>query len=209
MYSSSTTYLTIHLVVTLLGLSPILNSLASSISKDSIWAIATWLFISNFLGFDYGSGIERKFPASFSTNAAITAAVVLASCLPTTTHVFSLMLFSIQVFGLFPVFRRYLKHISWSLHVCLTMLLVLGAAGGLSIMLGWGWAIVWVLSVVVGMGGCGWWMIDLQKYKKWAISFFRVSILINNNLVRSMDHGIQLAQLFDDNGNEQRIEFDM
>jgi phosphatidylinositol glycan class C protein len=44
----------------LLGLSPILRSLTKGVTEDSIWAIATWLFIANFLGFDYGSGIERK-----------------------------------------------------------------------------------------------------------------------------------------------------
>ncbi|KAG0634923.1 phosphatidylinositol N-acetylglucosaminyltransferase subunit C [Tuber brumale] len=158
--------------VTLLGLSPILRSLTGSITDDSIWAIATWLFLANTLSFDYGSGVEVKFPASLSTNAAITSSVVLASRLPSegdlppnTAHVFSLILTSIQVFGLFPVFRRYLKHVSWGLHVCLTVMLVLGAAGGLGAVVGWGWAVVWVLGVVGGMGGCGWWLIGLQKYK--------------------------------------------
>ena len=120
--------------------------------------------------------MEVKFPASLSTNAAITSSVVLASRLPSegdlppnTAHVFSLILTSIQVFGLFPVFRRYLKHVSWGLHVCLTVVLVLGAAGGLGAVVGWGWAVVWVLGVVGGMGGCGWWLIGLQKYKKYVL----------------------------------------
>jgi len=155
---------------TLLGLSPILRSLTKGVTSDSIWAIATWLFIANFLSFDYSSSVERNFPASFSTNAAITSSVVLASRLTDTSHVFSLMLFSIQVFGLFPVFRRTLKHINWDLHVALTEVLVLGAAGGLWFVAGWGWALAWVLSVIAGMGGCGWWMIDLQKYKKYVCS---------------------------------------
>jgi phosphatidylinositol glycan class C protein len=55
---------------------------------------------------------------------------------------------------------------SWNLHVLLTVVLVLGAAAGLWCVVGWGWAVAWVLGVLVGMGGCGWWMIDLQKYKK-------------------------------------------
>ncbi|RPB05281.1 GPI2-domain-containing protein [Choiromyces venosus 120613-1] len=163
---------TLLIYFTLLGLSPILRSLTGSITDDSIWAIATWLFLANTLSFDYGSGVEVKFPASLSTNAAITSSVVLASRLPSegdlppnTAHVFSLILISIQVFGLFPVFRRYLKHVSWGLHVCLTVVLVLGAAGGLGGVVGWGWAVVWVLGVVGGMGGCGWWLIGLQKYK--------------------------------------------
>ncbi|CUS08391.1 unnamed protein product, partial [Tuber aestivum] len=165
---------TLLIYFTLLGLSPILRSLTGSITDDSIWAIATWLFLANTLSFDYGSGVEVKFPASLSTNAAITSSVVLASRLPSegdlppnTAHVFSLILTSIQVFGLFPVFRRYLKHVSWGLHVCLTVVLVLGAAGGLGAVVGWGWAVVWVLGVVGGMGGCGWWLIGLQKYKKY------------------------------------------
>ncbi|KAI5789682.1 phosphatidylinositol N-acetylglucosaminyltransferase subunit C [Peziza echinospora] len=90
---------------TLLGLAPILRSLTKSISSDSIWAMASWLFVANCLSFDYGSDVSVTFPASLSTNAAIMASVVLASRLPTTTHVFSLVLFSIEMFGLFPVFR--------------------------------------------------------------------------------------------------------
>ncbi|KAJ4407503.1 glycosylphosphatidylinositol anchor biosynthesis, partial [Neurospora sp. IMI 360204] len=50
---------------------------------------------------------QHKFPiASLSTNAALMASTVLASRLPSTGQVFSLTLFSIEVFGLFPVFRR-------------------------------------------------------------------------------------------------------
>lgn len=55
---------------------------------------------------------------------------------------------------------------SWNLHVLLTAVLVLGAAAGLMIVVGRGWAVTWVLGVIAAMGGCGWWMIDLQKYKK-------------------------------------------
>jgi len=151
---------------TLLGLSPILRSLTESISSDSIWAISSWLFIANCLSFDYGSGVSVKFPASLSTNAAIMASVVLASRLPTTTHVFSLVLFSIEVFGLFPVFRRYLRHISWYGHVALTVMLVGGAAVGLGMNVGWGWAWGWVGLMGPGiMGGCSWWLMWLQRYK--------------------------------------------
>ncbi|KAF8477327.1 phosphatidylinositol N-acetylglucosaminyltransferase-domain-containing protein [Kalaharituber pfeilii] len=151
---------------TLLGLSPILRSLTESISSDSIWAISSWLFIANCLTFDYGSGVTVKFPASLPTNAAIMASVVLASRLPTTTHVFSLVLFSIEVFGLFPVFRRYLRHISWYGHVALTIILVGGAAIGLGLMVGWGWAWGWVGLMGPGiMGGCSWWLMWLQRYK--------------------------------------------
>ncbi|OAX77824.1 hypothetical protein ACJ72_07873 [Emergomyces africanus] len=101
----------------LLGLSPILKSLTKSTTSDSIWAMSCWLMVINIFFFDYSSnsggsgtggstesGAAAKFPASLSTNAAVMASTVLASRLKSTTHVFSLTLFSIEVFGLFPVF---------------------------------------------------------------------------------------------------------
>lgn len=173
---------------TLLGLSPILKSLTLSTSSDSIWAMSFWLLAINIFFFDYSGawvGVN-KFPvASLSTNAALMASTVLASRLPSTGQVFSLTLFSIEVFGLFPVFRRYARHRSWRYHVILTVLLVLGAGGGVGMILGgadcdgpracenqpWPWAsgllgmVVGCVIAAVAMGGCSWWLIGLQKYK--------------------------------------------
>jgi phosphatidylinositol N-acetylglucosaminyltransferase subunit C len=174
---------------TLLGLSPILKSLTRSTSSDSIWTMSLGLFIINIFFFDYGSppsrssvgGGNKNIPASLSTNAALMASTVLASRLPSTGQVFSLTLFSIEVFGLFPVFRRYARQRSWRGHVTLTTLLVVGAGGGVGLILGHGgdghgfWDWPWksgLLGVVIGvlvtglaMGGCSWWLIGLQKYK--------------------------------------------
>lgn len=173
---------------TLLGLSPILKSLTRSTSSDSIWAMSFWLLTINIFFFDYSGtwvGVN-KFPvAPLSTNAALMASTVLASRLPSTGQVFSLTLFSIEVFGLFPVFRRYARHRSWRYHVILTVLLVLGAGGGVGIILGaadcetpamcknapYPWKsgllgmVVGCLIAAVAMGGCSWWLIGLQKYK--------------------------------------------
>ncbi|PWY92866.1 phosphatidylinositol:UDP-GlcNAc transferase PIG-C [Aspergillus heteromorphus CBS 117.55] len=158
----------------LLGLSPILKSLTKSTASDSIWALSCWLLIMNIFSFDYGSGEgagATKFPASLSTNAAVMASTVLASRLPSTTHVFSLMLFSMEVFGLFPIFRRQLRHVSWTGHVLLTLALVIVAGGAVGITLRGGWAAAVVGSILgsiltaLGMGGCSWWLISLQKYK--------------------------------------------
>ena len=156
----------------LLGLSPILKSLTLSTSSDSIWALSSWLMGINVFTFDYGAGAEAKFPASLSTNAALMASTVLASRLPSTTHVFSLTLFSIEVFGLFPVFRRHLRHQSWIGHLWLTTALVVLASGGLSMTIsGGGWG-MGVGGVVLGgiitslsMGMTSWWLIGLQRYK--------------------------------------------
>lgn len=161
----------------LLGLSPILKSLTESTSSDSIWAMTCWLMCINIFFFDYSGGVGVKFPASLSTNAALMASTVLASRLPSTTHVFSLTLFSIEVFGLFPVFRRHLRHFSWQGHLLLTLALMLGAGAGLGLTISGrplfqgGWkraiagALIWGLGSAVGMGGCSWWLIGLQRYK--------------------------------------------
>lgn len=172
----------------LLGLSPILKSLTQSTASDSIWAMAFWLMCINVVFFDYSSGVtdetapleggggSAKFPASLSTNAALMASTVLASRLRSITHVFSLTLFSIEVFGLFPIFRRYLRHFSWRGHLALTWALVMGAGGGTAICMGeptagWPWqrGIVGVLLGCVvtslAMGMCSWWLIGLQRYK--------------------------------------------
>ncbi|OTB03978.1 hypothetical protein M426DRAFT_321271, partial [Hypoxylon sp. CI-4A] len=172
----STVKSAILIYFTLLGLSPILKSLTRSTSSDSIWAMSFWLLAINIFFYDYSSG-PVKFPASLSTNAALMASTVLASRLPSTGQVFSLTLFSIEVFGLFPVFRRYARHRSWRYHVVLSALLVIGAGGGVGLILGgekdgvWPWksgllgVLVAASIAVVAMGGCSWWLIGLQKYK--------------------------------------------
>ncbi|KAK8074659.1 hypothetical protein PG997_009322 [Apiospora hydei] len=156
---------------TILGLSPILKSLTRSTSPDSIWAMSFLLLAINIFFFDYSGGVGVKFPASLSTNAALMASTVLASRLPSTGQVFSLTLFSIEVFGLFPVFRRYARHRSWRYHVTLTVLLTVGAGGGMGLILGEGemdgllGVLVRAFIVIVAMGASSWWLIGLQKYK--------------------------------------------
>ncbi|KAK2821747.1 hypothetical protein FQN49_007714 [Arthroderma sp. PD_2] len=165
---------------TLRGLSPILKSLTKSTTSDSIWAMSCWLMAINIFFFDYGSGEKNipvggaataNFPASLSTNAALMASTVLASRLKSTSHVFSLTLFSIEVFGLFPVFRRHLRSYSWRGHVALTVALVLAASASVGITLrgGLSGAIIGILiggpSTALIMGSCSWWLISLQRYK--------------------------------------------
>lgn len=166
---------------TLLGLSPILKSLTRSTSSDSIWAMSFWLLAINIFFFDYSgtwAGVNNISVASLSTNAALMASTVLASRLPSTGQVFGLTLFSIEVFGLFPVFRRFARHRSWRFHVLLTVLLVLGAGAGVGMTMArhdpdatWPWK-SGLVGMLVGcvisasaMGGCSWWLLGLQKYK--------------------------------------------
>jgi phosphatidylinositol glycan class C protein len=113
-----------------------------------------------------------RFPASLSTNAALMASTVLASRLTSTTHVFSITLFSIEVFGLFPVFRRHLRYVSWRANLILTIMLVGAAGAGVGVTISGGrWTAAAVgcvlgsLIIVLAMGICSWWLIGLQKYK--------------------------------------------
>jgi phosphatidylinositol glycan class C protein len=101
------------------------------------------------------------------------ASTVLASRLESTTHVFSLTLFSIEVFGLFPIFRRKLQSVSWRGHILLTVVLVLNAGGAVVMTLTGKFRLgAWIAGAVVGgtgtllaMGSASWWLIGLQKYK--------------------------------------------
>lgn len=132
---------------------------------------------------------QNTYPSSLSTNAAVMASTVLASRLPTTSSVFSLTLFSIQVFGLFPLFRRHLRSRSFPLHTLLTVALVLMASAGLGLILSQsythrygdcGFCLSWcahivgrsLIGVLIGglgtifvTGGCAWYLISLQRYK--------------------------------------------
>jgi phosphatidylinositol glycan class C protein len=100
------------------------------------------------------------------------ASSVLASRLPSTTHVFSLTLFSMEIFGLFPIFRRQLLARSWLGHLTLTIQLTMAAWGGVFMTLTGGGHGSFIAGVLIGssltficMGICSWWLIGLQKYK--------------------------------------------
>lgn len=98
-----------------------------------------------------------------------------------------------------------MKHLSWGLHVGLTVALVVTAAGGLGYALGWGWAGAYVFAVVAGMGGAGWWMIDLQKYKKYVLRWdgdVVMGSLLTVCAVRYMGRGTRQGQCCGDSGNK-------
>lgn len=97
----------------LIALAPILRTLTAPTSVDSIWALATALFLVHAVLADYtysASPVQReRLTSVLSINAAISAAVVLASRLHEDLAVFALMLFSVEAFALFPVLRRRLQ----------------------------------------------------------------------------------------------------
>ncbi|KAH7883602.1 phosphatidylinositol N-acetylglucosaminyltransferase subunit C [Phlebopus sp. FC_14] len=110
----------------LMGLAPVLRTLTAATSSDSIWALSACLFLLNILLADYSctkpaSHIQERLTSVLSMNAAISSSVVLASRLPDDLSVFSLVLFAVQSFALFPLLRHRFWAMSTTLQVSVTM----------------------------------------------------------------------------------------
>ncbi|BFZ54003.1 glycosylphosphatidylinositol anchor biosynthesis [Savitreella phatthalungensis] len=242
------------IVLTILGLSPILISLTQSSDSDSIWTIAVYLFIANIAFHDYSlrrrhvkwspsrrstrtrirrpqssqrSGMsqtsissappsagrwprsirkdysaltssrdvspirsgaltpnELRIPAELapmpmrneahtsisysgnvSTNAAVMASVVLASRLGDSTSVFALILFAVEWFALFPIFRRFVRAFDRTLNLALTLLLIVSANLTLGIFTSWFYAYIFDIALFFVSFVCPLWLIQLQRYK--------------------------------------------
>lgn len=123
----------------LIALAPILRTLTAPTSSDSIWALSICLFILNAGLADYSSvrrggqvrerydlahacssrlqrltgmvlhSFALRLTSVLSMNAAISAAVVLASRLHEDLAVFALVLFAVLLFALFPILRHRLQ----------------------------------------------------------------------------------------------------
>ncbi|KIK94366.1 hypothetical protein PAXRUDRAFT_828085 [Paxillus rubicundulus Ve08.2h10] len=110
----------------LMGLAPVLRTLTAATSSDSIWALSACLFLLNTLLADYscmkpGSHTQERLTSVLSMNAAMSSSVVLASRLPDDLSVFSLILFAVQLFALFPILRHRFWGISTALQAFVTI----------------------------------------------------------------------------------------
>ncbi|KAF8482625.1 phosphatidylinositol N-acetylglucosaminyltransferase, partial [Russula ochroleuca] len=94
----------------LIALAHILRALMAPISTNSILALTTALFLVHAALADYSYAASpvrpERLTSVLSINAGISAVVVLASRLHNDLAVFALMLFSVEAFALFPIFRR-------------------------------------------------------------------------------------------------------
>ncbi|GFV49379.1 phosphatidylinositol N-acetylglucosaminyltransferase subunit C [Trichonephila clavipes] len=89
--------------------SPILKTLTQSVSTDTIYAMVVLMMIVHVLFQDYGADAAIV-SSTLSLNSALFAAVCLASRLPSVQHTFALVVLSVKLFVLLPVFRRKLKN---------------------------------------------------------------------------------------------------
>jgi phosphatidylinositol N-acetylglucosaminyltransferase subunit C len=156
---------TILILFTLLALSPVLKSLTQSTSSDSIWSLTCWLCLANVLFSDYSFASRKAFKLMLSTNLALAAAIVLASRMQTTLSVFCFVVFSVEIFGVLPVFAHWVRTNSQIAHWLLLTVLVVATNLGL-FLIGGLWAlVVWLLSQLLVMFIFPGWFLELQKYK--------------------------------------------
>ncbi|KAL1933453.1 hypothetical protein VTP01DRAFT_7543 [Rhizomucor pusillus] len=157
---------TIFFFGTLWGLSPILKTLTSQTSDDTIWALTVCCFLANILFHDYVSQTRAslRIPGSLSTNAAIFASVLLASRLDTNFDVFSLLSFAVEWFALFPIFRRYLQEISPKVQISLT-LSMLSLSVFLFLRISKAVVFIYLIGFCFITFVCPYWLIFIQKYK--------------------------------------------
>ncbi|RLV95546.1 Phosphatidylinositol N-acetylglucosaminyltransferase GPI2 subunit [Spathaspora sp. JA1] len=99
--------------------SPILESLTKSTASDSIWALSFVLCIANVVFHEYSMNSaqqQQKFRPHrpiISTNISLSNAIVLASRLSSTNHVFQFILVSIQINILLPLFDSKLLQLNY------------------------------------------------------------------------------------------------
>jgi len=103
-------------------------------------------------------------PGTLSLNAAMFAAVLLASRLSSITHVFIFIVLAIQLFALFPIMRDYIRVRSEYTHIWVTIILSIFTVILLfltSTLL----AIVYIGGVLFISFICPLWLMSAQKYK--------------------------------------------
>lgn len=122
-------------------ISPVLRTLTVSFSDDTIYALALTFSGLHLVFHDYASqaaapptDVETEddmlvspdqFHGTFALNAALFAAVLLASRLDSNELVFAFVLLAIELFAFFPLAR----HLAWRRSTALHLLLTLGLVG--------------------------------------------------------------------------------
>jgi phosphatidylinositol glycan class C protein len=148
----------------LLVLAPILKTLTQDVSSDTIWALAMALAGAHLVAFDYARpATHERHDATLALNAAMFAAILLASRLPSVGHVFALLLVATQLFALLPLARDALLDepaarvltLAW---VALNALALVTTASRLL-------ALVFVAAVAFIGLVCPAWLQHSQKYK--------------------------------------------
>ncbi|XP_041024211.1 phosphatidylinositol N-acetylglucosaminyltransferase subunit C [Juglans microcarpa x Juglans regia] len=153
-------------------LAPIYQTLTRSISSDSIWAVTVPLLILHLFLHDYSGSTVRApgalnnptLTSCISLNASIVASVFIASRLPSSIHVFAIMLFSLQVFLFAPLITYCIKKYSFRLHLCFAFSLMVVTLAFVYTLHRLLFVLLLGLLVFVTVV-CPYWLIRLQEYK--------------------------------------------
>ncbi|CAM9132215.1 unnamed protein product [Scytosiphon promiscuus] len=147
-------------------MAPVLRTLTVSYSDDTIYALAVTLSFLHlaFHDYSYANTASGHFQGTLSLNAAIFAAVLLASRLESNEKVFGLVLFALELFAFLPLARREVKRHSLLLHASVTSAMVLPT--GLLLFLRHPTLFTAYLSTVVLVTvACPLWLLRVQRYK--------------------------------------------
>lgn len=154
----------ILLIMTLLGLTPVLKTLTEDISTDTICILAGLLFCMNLAFHNYGEELEGK-PNAIAINASVFGSVMMVSRLNNRGQVFGLLSIAVVWFSLFPIARAFISSIYYPrCHLLLSFIISLLTLFGLySIQeyLGYTYFLLSFILIII----CPAWYIKLQKYK--------------------------------------------
>ncbi|PFH32562.1 phosphatidylinositol n-acetylglucosaminyltransferase [Besnoitia besnoiti] len=153
-------------------LAPILRTLTQAFSEDTVVCLSVVCLLVHAALTDYSyiyrnpGKVDESLRRAMSINAALLANVVLASRLSSSTEVFAVLIFGIEIFALSPVLRRILwqRH-PWAFVHVLTPALILSTAlimvqeAPASVIL------LFLLSMVFITFVGPYWLISSQKYK--------------------------------------------
>ncbi|KAF5843860.1 phosphatidylinositol N-acetylglucosaminyltransferase subunit C [Dunaliella salina] len=147
-------------------LSPLIKTLAATVSADSIVALTSVLLLAHLFLHDYSfvNSMTDCLTGTLALGAAILAAVLISSLMVSELHVFAQVLLSLELYLLSPYVRRYIHAASTTAHLAVTVALV-GIAVGLLQPLSPGLAASLVAAVLAISFLFPWQLVSITKYK--------------------------------------------
>ena len=174
----------ISIFVGVFGVSPLLYTLTSNTSSDTVYFITAILLFVHLFWYNYNAelqstqatfeNIEHCLPNSLSLNSAFLASILLASRLPSIIHVFALAAFSLIHFGVFPLVRlrskQLLKNESTGHYIlCSTIAIIVFF---MLLRINWILSVCYLAILLFIQIGCPIWLDHLQDIKKFLSIIF-------------------------------------
>ena len=171
--ATTTTSQCVVVIAILLTLAPVVQTLTQSYCSVTVWGLSLFLSTVHIISHDYRVPTQSEtavastavVPGTLSLNAALFAAALLSSRLPSTAHVFVFLVIAIQLFAAFPLARNFVRARTGLLHVWVTTALVVLTIGllllvGNALAVGAYLAAEFFITFV-----CPWWFLSLQPFK--------------------------------------------